>query len=266
MEAARKINEDTYILPSYFPIPGLGLLPVNAFVLKAREPVLVDTGLHMDTDAFTRELEAVIDPTDLKWLYLTHGDQDHVGSLVRLVHAYPNLRVVTTFLGYGVLSLFTDIGPDRIYLLNPGQSLNLGDRRITALRPPSFDNPATTGFVDSKSRTLFSSDCFGALVQEPQDDAGAMPWDALREGQLLWATVDAPWLHQVDRAKFVSDLNLIRQIEPGLLLSSHLPPAQGMTETLLETLASAPDAAPFIGPDQPALEAMLAQMTDARPG
>jgi flavorubredoxin len=111
MEAARKINEDTYILPSYFPIPGLGLLPVNAFVLKAREPVLVDTGLHLDTDAFTRELEAVIDPTDLRWLYLTHGDQDHVGSLVRLVHAYPNLRVVTTFLGYGVLSLFTDIGP-----------------------------------------------------------------------------------------------------------------------------------------------------------
>jgi hypothetical protein len=51
MEPARKISEDTSVLPSYFPIPGLGLLPVNAFVVKAQQPVLLDTGLHMDTDA-----------------------------------------------------------------------------------------------------------------------------------------------------------------------------------------------------------------------
>jgi hypothetical protein len=38
-----------------------------------------------------------------------------------------------------------------------------------------------------------------------------------------------------------------------------------MTGALLETLAAVPHAALFIGPDQPALEAMLAQMTDARP-
>jgi flavorubredoxin len=266
MEPPRKVGDDAYILPSYFPIAGFGLVPVNAFVVKAQEPMLVDTGLHMDTDAFMGELEEVIDPTDLKWLYLTHPDPDHVGSLVRLVQAYPNLRVVTTFLGYGFLSLFANIGLDRIYLLNPGQSLELGDRRITALRPPSFDNPATTGFVDSKSGTLFSSDCFGALVQEPHDDAGDMPIDALRDGQLLWATIDAPWLHRVDRARLASELNAVRQMEPGLVLSSHLPPAHGMTETLLETLAAVPDAVPFTGPDQPALEAMLAQMTDTRPG
>jgi hypothetical protein len=45
MEAARKVTQDIEILPSYFPNPGLGLVPVNAFVLKAPEPVLVDGGL-----------------------------------------------------------------------------------------------------------------------------------------------------------------------------------------------------------------------------
>ena len=34
---------DIDVVPAYFPIPGLGILPVNAFVLKAAQPVLVDT-------------------------------------------------------------------------------------------------------------------------------------------------------------------------------------------------------------------------------
>lgn len=38
-------TEDTHVLPTYYPVPGFGILPVNAFVLKAKEPVLVDAGL-----------------------------------------------------------------------------------------------------------------------------------------------------------------------------------------------------------------------------
>ena len=32
------------VLTSSFPIPGFGLVPINAFVLHGPEPVLVDTG------------------------------------------------------------------------------------------------------------------------------------------------------------------------------------------------------------------------------
>ena len=52
---------DVEVLPAYFPIPGLGILPVNAFVLKAAEPVLVDTGLVPLTDEFMQRLSTVID-------------------------------------------------------------------------------------------------------------------------------------------------------------------------------------------------------------
>ena len=71
--------------PSYFPIPGLGVVPVNAFVLKATEPVLVDAGadLPQPTQFFMKNLAAVINPAELRWLWLTHADQDHIGSLAR---------------------------------------------------------------------------------------------------------------------------------------------------------------------------------------
>ncbi|HTQ10457.1 MAG TPA: hypothetical protein VMI31_10325, partial [Fimbriimonadaceae bacterium] len=61
---------------------------------------------------------------------------------------------------------------------------------------------------------------------------------------------------------FASELDKIRKMEPKLVLSSHLPAAPGhMTERLLASLAAAPTAQPFVGPDQAALEQMLEQMT-----
>jgi hypothetical protein len=78
--------------------------------------------------------------------------------------------------------------------------------------------------------------------------------------------VDSPWLHKVDSAVFAKELNGIREMNPTMVLSSHLPVAPGgMTERLLASLEAALTAQPFVGPDQPALEQMLAQMTAGGP-
>jgi flavorubredoxin len=106
VEPACRVSDDIYALRTYFPVPALGMLPVNAFVLQAREPVLIDTGLIAEHDEFMATLEFVMDPRDLRWLWLTHPDPDHVGSLQQLVTDNPHLRVITTFLGFGMLSLF----------------------------------------------------------------------------------------------------------------------------------------------------------------
>jgi hypothetical protein len=133
---------------------------------------------------------------------------------------------------------------------------------LTAIKPPIFDNPATTGFHDDKSGALVSSDCFGALLQAAPENAADLSDQELREGQVFWATLDSPWLHKVDGAAFAKELNGIRDMAPSLILSSHLPAAPGrMTERLLASLEAAPTARPFVGPDQAALEQMLAQMT-----
>ena len=248
------------VLPSYFPIPGLGILPINAFVLRAAEPVLVDTGQALLSDEFMTQLASVIDPEELRWLWLTHDDQDHIGSLFRLLDEVPHLRVITTFLAVGKLSLYRPLPPDRIYLLNPGQSLSVGDRTLTAFRPPTYDSPETTGFYDPKSGACFSADCFGALMSEPVEDAAEIDPGALRKGMITWTTVDSPWLHIADIARFKDTLDRVSEMSPKVVLSSHLPAARGMTETLLEYLAAVPATTPFIGPDQPAFEAMLAKM------
>lgn len=263
MEKPLHISGAVSVLPSHVQIPGLGLLPVNAYVVKSTAPVLIDTGLHKDENEFIEMLRAVIDPRDLRWIWLTHIDQDHVGNLCRLLDEAPRAKVVTSFLGVGKLGLIADIPPERIYLLNPGQSIDAGDRTLTAVAPPAFDAPETAGIYDGRSRTFFSSDCFGAVLETLVEDAAAVAPESLRERQILWSTIDAPWLRHTSERWLEGALNEVRRMAPETILSSHLPPAFDMTEQFVDMVAAARNAAPFVGPDQSAFEAMLTARTAA---
>jgi flavorubredoxin len=254
---------DIHVLTTSFPIPGYGLVPVNSFVITGPEPILVDTGISIASAEFMPALRSVIDPAELKWLWLTHTDFDHIGSLHQLLAENPRLRVITTFLGVGIMSLSAPLPLDRVYFLNPGEKIAIGNRSLTAIRPPVFDNPSTTGFYDDRSGAFFSSDCFGALLQAVPQNAADISDSDLRDGQIFWATVDSPWLHKVDRSALAAELDAIRKMEPKLILSSHLPAAPGaMTERLLRALAAAPGSQPFVGPNQAAFEEMLKKMTE----
>lgn len=142
-----RLAGDISVLNDQLEVPGIGFLPVNAFVLHGAEPVVVDTGLSLPGRGFMDTLGSVVDPADVRWIWLTHPDRDHTGALYDLLDAAPQARLVTTFLGAGILSTQRPVPPDRLYLLNPGQSLQVGDRTLTGFRPPLFDNPATVGFL-----------------------------------------------------------------------------------------------------------------------
>jgi flavorubredoxin len=262
MITAYKAAPDIDVLTTNFPIPGLGQLAINSFVLHGDVPVLVDTGPVVERESFMTSLKSVIDPVDLRWIWLTHTDGDHIGALGQLLAEYPDIKVITTFLGVGIMSVSDPLPMDRVHLVNPGQSITLGSRTLTAFRPPTFDNPSTTGFFDTGSGVLFPADCFGALLQDVPQNAADLSEGDLREGQVFWATIDSPWMHEVDRGKLTRELDAVAKLEPSLILSSHLPAAPGsMTDQFLVWLAAVPDAGRFVGPDQVALEQMLAQMT-----
>src|SRR5687768_7429615 len=56
---------DVVALSDAAPIPGLGFLPVNAYVVHAEQPLLVDSGLPASRADFLEALWNQIDPADL---------------------------------------------------------------------------------------------------------------------------------------------------------------------------------------------------------
>jgi hypothetical protein len=245
----RRVGADTHVLPAYVPLPGLGVIPVNAFVVHAREPMLIDTGIAALRDGFLRALRALVDPAELRWIWITHADADHVGNLREVLAEAPRARVVTNYLGAGKLGL-QQMPLDRIHLLNPGQALDVGDRSLVAHRPPVFDAPETTAAFDTRTRHLFSSDCFGAVLAEPAETARDIDPHRLHDGLALWAGIDAPWLHQLSASRLDASCGPLRDLRPSRILGSHLPPATDLDDRLYAGLRAARENAPFVGPDQ----------------
>lgn len=257
-----RIDARTSVLPATLPVAGAGQLPVNAVLLQGDQPLLLDTGLAALRGDFLAALESLIDPRALRWIWITHADADHVGNLAAVLERAPSARVVTNFLGLGKLGL-AGLPTDRFLLLNPGQTLDLGDRRLVAMRPPVYDAPETMAAFEPAKRTLYSADCFGALLAGEVERADDLDDEELRAGLLGWSRVDAPWLGDVDRRRFEAGLDAVRALGVEHLVSCHLPPATGMTDRILRHLQDAPDHGEFVGPDQAAFEALMAQAAHA---
>ncbi len=260
METPYRATADTYVLPSYEPAPGFGLLPVNAFLIQADEPVLVDTGMPKEREEFLEALWSLVHPHDLRWVVMTHEEKDHAGNLREVLNEAPNARLVTVFVGLAKLLGEAPVPLERVQIVNPDQSFSAGDRRLTVVVPPVFDSAATIGLLDTKTEVLFTSDAFGAFVPAPAEDVADIPEQAFGQGFALFNSANHPWTALVDRDKFAGELERIRRLQPKTILSTHLPPARGKTEALLSALAEIPGMDRFVGPDNEAVQAMLVQV------
>ena len=69
--------------------PALGSLAINSFVLHGTEPLLVDTGTVAGGAEFMAALDLGDRPGQLRWIWLTHTDFDHIGSLATLLEVEP---------------------------------------------------------------------------------------------------------------------------------------------------------------------------------
>lgn len=261
MEAPYQAGSDVHVLPTYLPLPGAGVLPINAFVLMAEEPVLVDTGLGIDADDFVEALASIVPLGDLRWLWLTHDDTDHTGSIQRVLEAAPHAKLVTHALGALRMSTWWQVPLDRVHAIRAGDRLPVGDRTLRAVPPPLYDNPTSTGFVDEATGAFFSVDSFGAFIPEPTTNAAEVPPEALAGGMAAWACGDSPWVHLTDRRLFAEVVGRVRELQPTAVFSSHLPPAPGASlEHMLGVLSSLPDAAPVVAPSNEEFGHLLAAL------
>ena len=257
---ARKVAPDVTTFAGFFPIGPLGILPANAHFIHAREPILVDTSGVAFREQFLEELTKVVDPKDLKWIYVSHTDLDHIGNLEAVMALAPNAKVVLPQLGAAKMGLREGFDMSRLVPMDHGQRLDLGDRELVLIKPPTYDAPETTGFFDTKTRVLFSVDSFGALMDAPYEETAAIPEATLRDGMTMWAGIDAPWLGMVDKTRLGHLLGDIQRLDPTAIISGHLPATAGaMIGQVLGNMLGALSEDRFAHPDRDTIEELFAQ-------
>ena len=254
--APQPVVGDWTVLPAMAPVPGVGNLAINSFLWNGPEPVLVDSGAAFLGAGWLASLERVIDPAEIRWIWLSHTDADHTGNLAPVLERAPNARIVTNALGFAKMQLL-GLPHERADVLAPGQDFVAGGRTFHPIRPPYYDAPETTGLYDPVDRVLFAADAFGAVLTGPAEEAAAIPEAELRDGLLMWAAIDAPWLGRVDQDKLGRTLSAIERLDPAVLLTGHLPVARGGVGRLTRILASAYGRGTEQAPDGLSIERLL---------
>ena len=139
---------------------------VSAYLIKTNSGyIMIDAG--SDPKKFEISLKkAVIDTNDVKWIFLTHSDFDHVAAL----SLFPNAEIYMsedelalingtmkrTIFGKNILP--SGVGIDKIILLADGQELSFNGTKVECIKAPGHTTGSMLYLIDDKY--LFTGDAF----------------------------------------------------------------------------------------------------------
>src|SRR4051812_46556242 len=87
---AYQVAEETFVVPWVMEAPPVGHFSMNSMVIRGKEPVIVDTGSPANRDAWLDAVFSLVEPDDVRWVFLSHDDRDHSGNLLDVLEACPN--------------------------------------------------------------------------------------------------------------------------------------------------------------------------------
>jgi flavorubredoxin len=254
-----RIADDVFLIRQ---LEGEGTQPVcvavNSLVIAGDEPVIVDTGARNNRDHWLEDVFAIVEPRDVRWIFISHDDVDHLGNLEPVLRMCVNATLVVNWLTVQRTAAEFNLPLSRMRWVDDGEHFRAGERTLVALRPPTFDSPTTRGLFDTKSRVYWSSDSFGAMLPHFVDRASDLPSQAFQMGVAGFNRTLSPWVALADPRKFADSVHAVRTLEARCIASCHAPVIDASeldpVFSVMEQLPSTP-ALPLPGQEQ--LEVML---------
>ncbi len=265
-----RIAEDTWLIPRLAPAGPQGFVFLNSMLIRGEQPIIVDTGAPVHREQWCNDVFGLVSPADVRWVFVSHDDVDHVGNLDVVLDSCPNATVVTDFLGFMRLSVLCGLPPTRARWLNAGESLDVGDRTLTAVRPPLYDASTTRGLLDQRTGVMWGADCFAAPTPDTTCEAADVAgW---RDSFVPFNSMENPWHAWLDPTVYGEHVDAVRALGSTVWASCHGPVLRGeRLEQAFEMTRGIAGAPPVPPPgqlllDQIVAEAMAAAATAAVPG
>lgn len=258
-----EIGPDTFVIQAAMGAPGAPqVVHMNSMVIRAAEPVVVDTGCAVHRDTYLEDLFSLVDPADVRWVFITHDDSDHYGNLAAVLEACPQATVVGTwFLGERLAAEGLVPPPTRWRWVADGETFTAGDRTLAAVRPPLYDSPTTRGLFDPTTGVYWASDCFATPVPRPMPFVEELDAEAWAGGFTTFQAWNSPWAAMVDRDRYAAECARLEALGVTAIATAHGPTvARGQVGRAFELLRSVPDVEAPPQPGQPLLDEIIRGM------
>jgi flavorubredoxin len=209
------IDRDRRIFDELMPLPeGTSY---NAYLVRGSEKTaLIDTvDPSKEADLLANLDEMKVDRID--YLVSNHSEQDHSGTIPRILARFPTAQVVTTPRGKEFLGLLLHIPADKFTPVQDRETISLGDRTLEFIHAPWVHWPETMFTYIREERILFTCDLFGShyATGDPfVEELGRVYWAAKR----YYAEIMMPF-----RGIIQGHLEKIRPLPIDIIAPSHGP-------------------------------------------
>lgn len=256
------IAPETFLIRTAFAADGDELTVYqSSMLIRGAQPILVDTGPAAASDEWLDAVFGLVEPQDVRWVFVSHNDSDHDGNLLGVLAACPNATLITTSPAVARMTSSFDLPYGRMTWLNFGETIDAGDRTIEIVDPPVYDSPVTQGLFDRSTGAMWAVDAFAAPVPtvDPPAFAKDLP-QPMWEGALRGMGISAnPWLEGVRPDWFSRRLKEVSGRAPSVVASAHAPALTGaQIDRAIEIYDELPGMTPPPGPGQDALATLLA--------
>jgi flavorubredoxin len=261
-----RIAPDTWLIHSVQEALGQPLFVyLNSMVILGAEPTIVDTGTMANRRQWLEDVFSLVDPADVRWIFLSHDDIDHTGNLDETLSACPNATLVCNWAMVERHTNAFEFPIDRCRWVMDGEALDIGDRTLAALRPPVYDSPTTRGLFDPTTGVYWAVDTFATPLPDPKMAIADLDDDFWDFGLMLFALgAVSPWLSIVDEAKYARYVDRVQSLDITTIACCHSPVIEGpFIERAFARIRQLPSLDPPPLPDQSVLDQIVA--ATARP-
>ena len=256
-----RIAPDTWLIRSVQPALGQPLFVyLNSLLILGSEPLIVDTGTIANRDQWLKDVFSLVEPEDVRWIFLSHDDIDHAGNLDETLSACPNAQLVCNWAMVERHTNCFDFPLPRCRWVMDGESLDIGDRTLLAVRPPVFDSPTTRGLFDPTTGLYWAVDTFATPLPDPQLGVADLDPEFWDFGLAMFALgAVSPWLSMVDETKYGHQVDRVQSLDIATIASCHSPVIEGrFIDRAFARLRELPSIPPLALPDQSVLDQIIA--------
>jgi len=154
------IDWDRRLFDSLIPLPDG--TSYNSYVIEGSEKTaLIDTVDPAMQDVLINQLNR-LGIENISYIVANHAEQDHSGTLPRVLERYPEAKVVATPRCKDMLIDLLMIPEEKFIAVNDKETISLGDRTLEFIHAPWVHWPETMLTYLREDKILFPCDFFGS--------------------------------------------------------------------------------------------------------
>lgn len=154
------VDWDRRLFDELIPLPNG--TSYNSYLIRGSEKTaLIDTVDPTMTPVLVDNLKE-LNIKNIDYIITNHIEQDHSGSLPRILEEYPNSKVIATSKGKNLLQDLLLVPEKKIITVEDREKLSLGNKTLEFLRVPWVHWPETMATYLTEDKILFTCDLFGS--------------------------------------------------------------------------------------------------------